>query len=108
VGYIFGSAPAFVVVVLAPDGAFGGDSAVFGFDVGVEGRVGEVGFVAGTTGELSPFLVASGFPSFFLFDFGGFRVLGVVLDVEVVDHVHGLHDSVVNHFRFAFVVLLGD
>lgn len=104
--YIFRSASSFVVVIFATNCALWSDAFVFRFDVSIKCRIRQIWLVACSTCKLSAFFVTSCFSSFLLFYLRGFWISGVIFYVEVVNHVHSFHCTIIYHLCFTLIILL--
>jgi hypothetical protein len=89
--YVFGSSSFLGLSIFASDGALRYFSTMFGLDVSVESRVGQVSEATSATNKFSAFFIFSGFSHFLLFLIAVlFRHVLIVFDLVVVKHVHFL------------------
>lgn len=85
--YHFRPASLFRLATFTADGSLGRLTIMLGFDVSIEGRIGEIAKLTSSADILPALLIFPGLPHFFLLLIGLALCLDVILNHVIVDHV---------------------
>ena len=106
--YILWPASSFIIVIFTTNSTLRRNPTMFGLNMCIKCRIGKIAQFTTPTSILSTLFIIPSFPSLFLFLLHSLRILRIIFNIKIMQHVHCLHCTMIDHFSFTLIVLLSN